>query len=94
MASNKQFRVEIRMSEDVELATTVLFYQKLLSLVAKFGVTYFGDVVVLENYRELARYETTSHMNSAIKEFHEDKLREQTIKQKSFQIDSIDEATN
>lgn len=94
MASNKQYNIEIKLNEDAELSTAILFFQKLTILLAKFGVTYFSSAVLFSNYKELARVETSSHMPIAIKEFHETKLQEQSVKMKSMQIDSIDTEVN
>ena len=92
MASKKQFTIEIRFNEDAELGTAILFFQKLVSLMSKFGLTYFREATVHSNYKELARYETSSTMTMEIKEFHEEKMREQSMR--STTISSIDEDVN
>jgi len=80
MASQKQYIIEIRLNEDAELGTAILFFQILIRAMAKFGITYFKEATVTSNFRELARYETSTYMTSEIKEFHESKMREQAMK--------------
>lgn len=74
--ANKQYNIEIRLNPDADLGIAVLFFQKLLRLIAKYGVTYFKDVVLNEDYKEVARYETGYAMSAAIKEYKERKQQE------------------
>ena len=80
MAGKKQYAIEIKLNQDAELGTAILFFQKLIRLMAKFGVTYFKTAVIYGNDRELARYETAAIMSNEIMDFHEDKMREEMVK--------------
>lgn len=80
MASKKQYSIEIKLNDDAELGTVILFFQRLLQVMAKFGLTYFKEAIVFSNFKELARYETASIMSSEIKEFHEEKMREEMMR--------------
>ena len=77
MANKKQYTVEIKLNEDAELSSAILFFQKLIILLAKFGVTYFKEAILYADFKELARYETNYSMGMAIQEFHRDKLAQQ-----------------
>lgn len=69
-----KYTITIDMNRDCELPTAVLFFQKILIAVSKYGITYFGNVILRADDAVLVVFETSSHLPTVIKD-HNDEVR-------------------
>jgi len=76
---SKRLTIELEFNDEAELGTGVLFFQKLVIVMAKFGLTYFKTATLREDWKTLLQFETASAMMNSIKEYQEDQLRKRAI---------------
>ena len=83
MASDKRLVIEIELNDEAELGTAVLFFQKLVVALSKFGLTYFRTASLRQGWTTLMEYETSTSMTNAIKEYQEDQLKKRAMSPKN-----------